>query len=93
MILKLSDITNNIFLRADYDFYFISDTEYKKYDNRIIYSNYDFYINDKKYFVYSLNMNSWGELKYGYNGNFSFIKGIDFNDGFILISDKLSKGL
>ena len=93
LILKLSDITNNIFLRADYDFYFISDTEYKKYDNRIIYSNYDFYINDKKYFVYSLNMNSWGELKYGYNGNFSFIKGIDFNDGFILISDKLSKGL
>ena len=93
IILKLMDDTNNVFLRADYDFYFISDIEYKKEDERIIFTDYDFYINNDKYYVYKLNMNKWYELNYGYNGEFNFKKGEDFNRGFILISDRLAKGL
>ena len=93
LILKLNDNTNNVFLRTDYDFYFISNIEYKKNDKRINLTDYNFYINEKKYFVYKLNMDSWKKLDYGYNGNFSFIKNEDFNTGFILINDRLAKGL
>ena len=87
LILKNND--NYINLRPDYDFYFISDIEYKKEDERIIFTDYDFYINNKKYFVYILTLKQWEE---GYNGDYNFKKGEDFNRGFILISDKLVKG-
>ena len=88
LILALKDNVNKIYLRLDYDFYFISDIEYKKLytDNRVQFTDYDFYINNQKYFVYKLNMDSSGM-------KFNFIKNEDFNTGFILINDRLSKGL
>ena len=92
LILKNND--NYINLRPDYDFYFVSDIEYKKEDERINFTDYDFYINDKKYFVYKLNMKTFQEIPYGYDGSYSFKKGEDFmNRGFILIIDRLAKGL
>ena len=93
LLIKLTNDNNNIYLRDDYDFYFISDVEYKKNDPRVVFSNYDFYVNDKKYFVYKLNINLWRKSRYEYIGNFTFVKGTDFNEGFILISDRLAKGL
>ena len=92
LILKNND--NYINLRPDYDFYFISDIEYKKEDERINFTNYDFYINNKKYFVYKLNMKTFKEIPYGYDGNYNFKKEEDFmNMGFILIVDRLAKEL
>ena len=93
LLLILKNNYNYINLRPDYDFYFISDIEYKKEDERINFTNYDFYINGKKYFVYKLNMKTFQEIPYGYDGNYNFKKGEDFNRGFILINDKLAKGL
>ncbi|MEI0686126.1 hypothetical protein R4M03_00570 [Brachyspira pilosicoli] len=93
LILMTKDI-NYINVRTDYDFYFISDIKYKKEDERIIFTNYDFYINNKKYFVYKLSMKTFQELPWTYNGSYNFEKGEDFlNRGFILINDRLAKGL
>ncbi|WP_085168723.1 hypothetical protein [Brachyspira hyodysenteriae] len=98
LILPLTDNINNIYLRLDYDFYFISDIDYKKYDKRIILIDYDFYIDEKKYFVYKLDIKDWREdnnlfPEIKFNVNFKFIKNEDFNKGFILINDRLAKGL
>ena len=93
IIIPLTDISNNVYLRDDYDFYYISDTKYKKEDSRITYLNYDFSVNNNKYFVYKLSMSTWLELMYGYDGNFTFIKDEDFTNAFILINDKLAKKL
>ena len=93
ILVPLTEISNNVYLRDDYDFYYISDVEYKKEDLRMTYLNYDFFVNDNKYFVYKLNMSNWVELKYGYNGDFTFIKNEDFTNAFILINDKLAKKL
>ena len=90
LILPIKENNNRISLRADYDFFFISDIQYQKEDKRVKLTNYDFYIDDHKYYVYKLNMNTW---RNGYNGNFTFIKNKDFNMGFILINDRFSKGL
>ena len=72
-----------VFARSDYDFYFISDIEIKVMNNNEIeFIDYDFYINNNKYFVYKIK-----------TGHF-FSKGEDFmNRCFVLINDKLAKGL
>lgn len=93
ILIPLTDINNNVYLRDDYDFYYISDKEYNKENRRITYLDYDFSVNGNKYFVYKLSMSTWGELNYGYNGNFTFIKDEDFTNAFILINDKLAKKL
>lgn len=93
ILIPLTDISNNIYLRDDYDFYYISDKEYNKEDTRMRYLDYDFSVNGNKYFVYKLSMSTWQELNFGYNGNFTFIKDEDFTNAFILINDKLAKKL
>ncbi|PTY41498.1 hypothetical protein DQ06_13675, partial [Brachyspira hampsonii bv. II] len=93
ILIPLTDISNNVYLRADYDFYYISDKEYNKEDTRMTYLDYDFSVNGNKYFVYKLSMSTWQELNFGYNGDFTFIKDEDFTNAFILINDKLAKKL
>ncbi|QTM08667.1 hypothetical protein GQX60_07210 [Brachyspira hyodysenteriae] len=98
IILTLRDNTNNVYPRLDYDFYFISDINYKKNDNRMILMDYDFSINEEKYFVYKLDINNLREKSklsnnIELNAHFQFIKNEDFNKGFILINDRLAKGL
>lgn len=89
LMVPIKNDGDEIFLRADYRFYLISDKKLENEDHRTEYLNYNFYINDDKYFVYKLNMNIWQELNYGYNGHFIFRKGSDFyNRAFILINDK-----
>ena len=93
IITILNRDSNDIYLRKDYDFYFITDIENKLLDNRIKLTDYSFYINDKKYFVYKLNfLDKLGENEY-YSGYFNFKKDIDFNNGFILINDRFAKEL
>ena len=92
LLIPLSDEVNKIYLRTDYDFYLITAKEYTNNDERIIIKDFQFYINNEPYYIYKLNMNTWTELDYGYNGNYEF-SNEEIEDAFILISDKLAKGL
>ena len=92
LLIRLGDKVNDIYLRVDYDFYLITAKEYYKKDKRMIIKDYQFYINNNPYYVYKLNMNSWAELNYGYNGNYEF-SNEEIEDAFILIVDKLAKEL
>ena len=65
-----------VYVRSDYDFYFISNIEYN--DKNLKLTNYNFYVNNSKYFVYLIK---------------SDVKLTNFGNGFILINDKLVKKL
>ncbi|MEI0610566.1 hypothetical protein, partial [Brachyspira pilosicoli] len=91
LLLPLIDNNNIVYVREDYSFYFITDKKDIKENEKIKYVDYDFYINDKKYFVYKLD----GIIISIYNEDmkFNFKKNRDFNTGFILINSKSPKGL
>ena len=91
LLLPLIDDNSIVYAREDYSFYFITDKKDIKENEKIRYVDYNFYINDKKYFVYKLNAVITNI--YSADMKFNFKKGEDFNRGFILISDKFSKGL
>ena len=92
LLIALNDKVNEVYLRADYDFYLLTSKEYSKKDSRMIIKDYQFYINDNPYFVYKLSMDSWRKLNYGYNGDYKF-SNEEIEDAFILIVDKLAKEL
>ena len=92
LLIALNDKVNEVYLRADYDFYLLTSKEYSKKDSRMIIKDYQFYINDNPYFVYKLSMDSWLKLNYGYNGDYKF-SNEEIEDAFILIVDKLAKEL
>ena len=91
LLIPLNEDSNTVYVREDYMFYFVSDIEYNKKDKRIKYTDYNIHINNKKYFVYQLNIERISNYKI--RGAFNFIMNEDFNDGFILINDRFSKGL
>ncbi|TXJ59018.1 hypothetical protein EPJ74_11520 [Brachyspira aalborgi] len=92
LLIALNDKVNEVYLRADYDFYLLTSKEYSKKDSRMIIKDYQFYINNNPYFVYKLSMDSWRKLNYGYNGDYKF-SNEEIEDAFILIVDKLAKEL
>ena len=92
LLIALNDKVNEVYLRADYDFYLLNSKEYSKKDSRMIIKDYQFYINNNPYFVYKLSMDSWLKLNYGYNGDYKF-SNEEIEDAFILIIDKLAKEL